>query len=176
MNEGGNEMLDYEDLGEKMGESWARSDRFKKKVGDMASLLDDQIGEYIHNTCEEVFVTRLCNYSKDEITDFRFNFYHAVRDKMFEKIIPIAEDLNVKVTPELHSPIPLQTNTSFVGGILNLAVTQIGDSLKRDPYFFIIAFGSIAITAGFFVVLHFLLVLRNLGPIFEFLKAWRSGR
>jgi len=40
--------------------------------------------------------------------------------QIFEKIVPIAEDLNIKVTPELHSPIPLQTNGAFVGGILNV--------------------------------------------------------
>jgi len=39
--------------------------------------------------------------------------------KIFEEIVPIAEDLNVRVTPELHSPIPLQTNAAFVGGILD---------------------------------------------------------
>ena len=38
--------------------------------------------------------------------------------QLFERIVPIAEALNVKVTPELHAPIPLQANGAFVGGIL----------------------------------------------------------
>lgn len=38
--------------------------------------------------------------------------------QLFEKIVPIAEALNVRVTPELHAPIPLQANTPFVGKIL----------------------------------------------------------
>jgi hypothetical protein len=38
--------------------------------------------------------------------------------QLFEKIVPIAEALNIRVTPELHAPIPLQANGAFVGGIL----------------------------------------------------------
>jgi hypothetical protein len=38
--------------------------------------------------------------------------------QLFEKIVPVAESLNVRVTPELHAPIPLQANAAFVGGIL----------------------------------------------------------
>jgi hypothetical protein len=38
--------------------------------------------------------------------------------KLFESIVPIAEDLDMRVTPELHAPIPLQTNKAFVGGIM----------------------------------------------------------
>ena len=38
--------------------------------------------------------------------------------QLFEKIVPIAEALNIKVTPELHAPIPLKANGQFVGGIL----------------------------------------------------------
>ncbi len=38
--------------------------------------------------------------------------------QLFEKIVPIAEALDVRVTPELHAPIPLQTSGQFVGGIL----------------------------------------------------------
>ena len=30
--------------------------------------------------------------------------------QLFERIVPIAEALDVRVTPELHAPIPLQTN------------------------------------------------------------------
>jgi hypothetical protein len=40
--------------------------------------------------------------------------------QLFEKIVPIAEALDVKVTPELHAPIPLQSNGAFVGGILEI--------------------------------------------------------
>jgi len=64
----------------------------------------------------------------------------------------------------------------FIGGILNLELSQIGDSFKRDPYFFIIAFGSIAITASLFVALHFVLVLRKLKPIFSFLKSCQDEK
>ncbi len=40
--------------------------------------------------------------------------------QLFEKIVPIAEALNVKVTPELHAPIPLQNTGAFVNGILEI--------------------------------------------------------
>jgi sugar phosphate isomerase/epimerase len=38
--------------------------------------------------------------------------------QLFERIVPIAEDLNVKVAPELHAPIPLQPDSAFLGRIL----------------------------------------------------------
>lgn len=40
--------------------------------------------------------------------------------QLFERIVPIAEDLDIKVTPELHAPIPLQPDTPFVGRILEI--------------------------------------------------------
>lgn len=45
--------------------------------------------------------------------------------QLFEKIVPVAEALNVRVTPELHAPIPLQANGAFVGGILE-TITKTG--------------------------------------------------
>ncbi len=39
---------------------------------------------------------------------------------LLERIVPIAEDLDIKVTPELHAPIPLQTDSPFVGRILEI--------------------------------------------------------
>ena len=60
----------------------------------------------------------------------------------------------------------------FIGGILNLAVGQIWDSFQRDPYFFIIFFGSIVVTGGVFVAIHYYLVIRYLRPVFRFLEAW----
>jgi len=59
----------------------------------------------------------------------------------------------------------------FVGGILNIPVSQIGEALRRDPYFFIYSFGIIATVAVIFVVGHFSLVLRYMSPIFNFLRS-----
>ena len=40
--------------------------------------------------------------------------------QLFERIVPIAEDLDIKVAPELHAPIPLQPDSPFVGRILEI--------------------------------------------------------
>lgn len=58
-----------------------------------------------------------------------------------------------------------------IGGILNLVPSQLGDSFRRDPYFFIVTFGSIVCTSTIFVALHYLLVLRRLRPLRNFLQA-----
>lgn len=39
---------------------------------------------------------------------------------LFERIVPVAEDLDIKVAPELHAPIPLQPDSPFVGRILDI--------------------------------------------------------
>lgn len=40
--------------------------------------------------------------------------------QLFERIVPIAEDLDIRVAPELHAPIPLQLDSPFVGRILEI--------------------------------------------------------
>jgi hypothetical protein len=42
--------------------------------------------------------------------------------ELFEGIVPHAEKLNVKVAPELHSPIPLKMDGAFVSSILEIVL------------------------------------------------------
>ena len=64
----------------------------------------------------------------------------------------------------------------FVGGILNLEVSQIWDSFTRDPYFFVLSFGLIIGIGAIFVAIHYFLVLRYLKPLIDLLKSWREEK
>jgi len=63
----------------------------------------------------------------------------------------------------------------FIIVILNLGFGQIGDALRRDPYFLVFGVGVFFSVALFFDGAHFLFVLRFLKPIFDYLNASEQG-
>jgi len=59
----------------------------------------------------------------------------------------------------------------FVGQIMNIPIRQLVDAYHRSFYFFSYGLGSLASVAIAFLVIHYLIVMRHMKPIFSFLAA-----
>lgn len=79
-------MLDYEDLGVKIGESWCASDGFNEFVSSAIRQVKAMMDNYISNTLVERIIPKLANYTAEEILDFEHNFYLEVMAQAIRKI------------------------------------------------------------------------------------------
>jgi predicted ester cyclase len=79
-------MLDYEDLGIKIGEMWCTTDKYKAFVDSAIRQVRLVTENYISNTLAESIVPKLANYTEKEIYDFEHNFYLEVMEHTIRKI------------------------------------------------------------------------------------------
>ena len=79
-------MLDYEELGVKLGEMWCSLDSHNAFVESTVRQVKAVMENYIASTLAERIVPKLANYTKEEIADLEHNFYLEVMDWSIRKI------------------------------------------------------------------------------------------